>query len=243
MAEKANAGEAVAEGTAEEQGTSQVATEKSLDQKTSEVVTKDAKMERKGSEEKSGKEDSKKDDISKDDKLEPFHKHPGWQRMQRKLSKTAAENTVIREQLTEAMEVLKELVAEKRGDEYKPNKANTKISIPDAQELFDSEMENFLESNEISDEEEMAITEIAKKYTYEVADKKVYLPPTVAHQIYKDLQKETSSEKEQSVSTKPSSSANERVISGKDSNWKPARNLSEAADRAQRLLSQLQTSE
>lgn len=233
-----NAGEESTEQNSSVQETDQVGTEKNLDQseKTNAsegAKTQDAKAD--SSDEEGANEQNKSSDK---DKPAPFHKHPRFKRLisrNKRLEETAQTQT---EQIGELKNLVQELLALNKNEEYKPEPKESKNSMPNADELLDMEMEDFLDDNDLSESEEIAIIDIAKKYAKKLPNgHEVYLSPDVAFQIYKDqqnLNKETTTSKE-TVNTKPSSRVSETDTTKENQSRPKAKSIAEAVARAKRL--------
>ena len=228
--------------TAADQKSGQVSTEKNSasvsDSNHSEVAKtqdKETDISKEGKENKDKKPSTSEE---KSEKQEPFYKHPAFQRMSRKNAKLSTEVGAIKTQNAELVGLVKELMALTKGEEFKPEKVEN-TEMPDSQELLDIEMDQFTKKTDLSDTEETEIIDIAKKYSYELEGNKVYLPVSVAYQIYKDLTSKTVSSKETekaTVSTKPSPRANEKSVSTQGEGRPPARNLQEAIWRAKAIV-------
>lgn len=228
--------------TSESQEGSQVSTEKTPDH--SEQKETSRQDEEQKSSQGGNDDDSKKEkDEKKEKPSDNVFKHPAYQRQKRDLARTKATVEGLVKKSDEQMEVIKELLALQKGEEYEPSKKSDS-ELPDPDELLDGEMDALLQEEDLSPEVEDAVISIAKKYATDLGDgKKSYLPASTAYQIYKDTQtKEESKEeieedKEKKISTKPSGSARESAVKPGSESKKP-RDLSSAVDRARRLLEQ-----
>lgn len=191
-------------------------------------VSEDAKTQDQDSE-------AEEEADKKSSKPEPFHKHPAFQRMTRKNAKLAAQNEALTEQVSEMSNLMKEMIALQKGEEFKPE-PKVDNAIPDAQELLDMEMEKLLQAEDLSSDEEQAVIKIAQKYKTDIGDgKAVFLPAKTALQIYRDSL-ENSGAGKRSVSTKPSSGAAEANVGKGRSQRKPAKSIAEAVWRAKQEL-------
>jgi len=224
-----------------------ISSQKNLDPQGKPNVNQDAKIEVKPEESDSSAKKDEKDDLSKKEKAEPYHKNPAFQRLIRNNKIQSAKMEVIEKKNQELINIVKEILATQKGEDYTPT--SPEKTIPDPQELFDLEMDKVLEDEDLSSEDEEGMINVAKKYTYELGDgTKVYLPAKVALQIFRDMKgKESTPESEKKVeeeppkkstpSTRPSSSAKKEAdISKVDELKSKPKNIYDAIARAKRLI-------
>lgn len=129
-------------------------------------------------EELASKEAEKKEEI-------PFHKRPEFQRLSRQNRRLSDRVEEQSKQLSEAVELMRQLTALQKGEEYIPQKATDESMDYDA--LIDREMEVLSSAEKLSPEEEDAVVQVAKEYAIESKGGKVPLPLQTALQIYRKL--------------------------------------------------------
>jgi len=157
--------------------TTQVSTEKKSETGDETSLKEEAKIQSNATE--SGEETTER----KKEEEEPFHKSARFQRMLRKTSQQGAIIEKQERQIEAMNEMLKEVLATAKGEDYVPPTKTEEIPSPD--ELLESEMDAFTDSlkDDLTTEEESEIIEIAKKFKYKAGDRDIYLPPEVAYQI------------------------------------------------------------
>ncbi len=225
MPEENNAGDAATKAAAAQDAAGNQPPEKPV-----EVPPPPVKEDAKIQEEKPKGEDGKP--VEKEpSKPEPFHKHPAFQRMTRKNATLGAKVEVQSKQITEMGELMKEMIALQKNEDFKPT-VKKEEGLPDAQELLDSEMDTLISKNDLSAEDEAEVIKIAKKYATDLGDgAKAFLPAETAYQILKDKEgtKET-------VVTKPSAAATEKNVADPAKTRTPAKSIGEAVMRAKAVL-------
>ena len=147
---------------------------------------------------------------SSEEKDDPYHKNPAWQRQQRRIKSLTKRSDEQMGLMTKMTEALNGLIAFQKGEDYKPTE-KAKEESPDYEELLDNELEELMVKESLSEDQEVAIMDIARKYAPEVDGEKIPLPAAVALRIYRDIEesikKAIGASKEESAkpSTRPSS--------------------------------------
>lgn len=138
------------------------------------------------------KEDKSDDSVSDDKnpeeskkKDEPYHKTAAHQRQQRRIRKQNADIAKRDGQIDKLLEKVDQLTAVQKGEEYKPSEKD-KAKTPDYQEMLDNELDDLSAKENLSNDDEVAILEIAEKYAFKNGDNKIPLSANQAYAILKD---------------------------------------------------------
>lgn len=184
------------------------------------------------------KSESPDEDGAKEKEKSPkeklrFDQHPGWKRRERKMAKQNTQLESQKTQITEMKDLMKEMIAAQKGEEFKPEE-KTEDTVPGGDELLDMEMDKLLDETELSPEDEAEVIAISKRFETDLGDgNKVFLSPHIALQFMKEL-KEASQEED--VDTKPSKGVAESAVAKTAGNLPKPRSVEEAFAQAKRII-------
>lgn len=181
-------------------------------EKKEEQNDNDTEENKDGEEKEVGDEESSDEESSEEEDSEntPFHKHPAWQRQQRKIKSLESSMKEKDEVIDKMLEKLSSAFGDDVdvSDVKQESKSEEGESVS-PQEVFDDEIEGLQQSlseegKELSTRDQKKIQEIAQKYSNTVDGQEYWLDANVAYRIYQDMQQTEKQSNQNKPSTKPS---------------------------------------